>query len=150
MATSKSWCPWRGVPLCSCHRYRFGATSDDRGQHKRHREHMGVQWQAKVAERVDDVVASKNTDRRYVAASRLTAYAEYSPGVIMVIDTVQRGVIDAVAVPRSPDTRQCEPRRFRVLVTHYDTNSIPAVDVEQGTVASVFLSNWRTILNTSR
>jgi DNA-binding beta-propeller fold protein YncE len=94
---------------------------------------MDVKWQAKVAERVGDAVAGRDTDRLYVAATRLSAYAEHPLGLIMVIDTVQRGVVEAIALPRSSDTVSMSPDGPRVFVTHYDTNSISAVDVEQRT-----------------
>ena len=75
----------------------------------------------------------------YVATSQLSPYTQYFPGSIAVIDTEQHDVVDTVAVPLSPDTVTVSPDGTRVLVTHYDTNSISAMDVESREVTSMRL-----------
>ncbi|MBV8181343.1 MAG: hypothetical protein JO045_21585 [Mycobacterium sp.] len=75
----------------------------------------------------------------YVAAARLSSYAEYLPGAITVIDTAQCAVTDTIAVPRSPDTVSVSPDGSRVFVTHYNTNLISAIDVERRTIISMSL-----------
>ena len=75
----------------------------------------------------------------YVATSRLSSYTQYSPGSVTVIDTAQHKVVDTIAVPMSPDTVTVSPDGSRVFVTHYDTNSISAIDVESREVTSMRL-----------
>ncbi|HWS91194.1 MAG TPA: hypothetical protein VN306_01425 [Mycobacterium sp.] len=75
----------------------------------------------------------------YVATSTLSAYTQYFPGSVTVIDTVQHEVVDTIAVPLSPDTVTVSPDGSRVLVTHYDANAISAIDVERRSVTSVSL-----------
>ena len=75
----------------------------------------------------------------YVATSQITSYRQYFPGSVTVIDTAQHDVVDSIAVPLSPDTVTVSPDGSRVLVTHYDTNSISAIDVERREVTSMRL-----------
>ncbi len=75
----------------------------------------------------------------YVATSQISSYTQYFPGSITVIDTAQHDVVDIIAVPLSPDTVTVSPDGSRVLVTHYDTNSISAIDVETREVTSMRL-----------
>ena len=75
----------------------------------------------------------------YVATSQLNSYTQYFPGSIAVINTEQHDVVDTIAVPLSPDTVTVSPDGSRVLVTHYDTNSISAIDVERREVTSMRL-----------
>lgn len=62
--------------------------------------------------------------RLYVATSTVSSYTQLFPGWLTVIDTEQDAVVDSIAVPVSPDTVTVTPDGARVLVTHYDTNSI--------------------------
>lgn len=75
----------------------------------------------------------------YVATSQLSSYTQYFPGSIAVIDTEHHDLVDTIAVPLSPDTVTVSPDGSRVLVTHYDTNSISAIDVERREVTSMRL-----------
>jgi YVTN family beta-propeller protein len=75
----------------------------------------------------------------YVATSRISSYTQYFPGSITVIDTATYEVVDTIDVPPSPDTVTVSPDGSRVLVTHYDTNSISAIDVESREVTSMRL-----------
>src|SRR5271166_1721160 len=75
----------------------------------------------------------------YVATSRLSSYTQYFAGSVTVIDTEKYAVVDTIAVPLSPDTVTATPDGSRVLVTHYDTNSISAIDVETREVTSMRL-----------
>ena len=75
----------------------------------------------------------------YVTTSRLSSYTQYFAGSVTVIDTAQYAVVDTIAVPLSPDTVTVSPDGSRVLVTHYDTNAISAIDIEQRSVTSVSL-----------
>jgi DNA-binding beta-propeller fold protein YncE len=79
-------------PSSSCQLYRFGASSDDYGQLKRHRGQMVVQWQAKIGARICDVVARKDTDRVYVATDDSV--------------TVMAGSEIAARIPVGPDTKR--------------------------------------------
>jgi YVTN family beta-propeller protein len=82
---------------------------------------------------------SPDGDHLYVATSRLSSYTQYFPGSITVIDTAQHDVVDTIDVPLSPDTVTVSPDGSRVVVTHYDTNSISAIDVETREVTSMRL-----------
>ena len=75
----------------------------------------------------------------YVATSRVSSYTQYFPGSVTVIDTARYAIVDTIAVSLSPDTVTVSPDGSLVLVTHYDTNSISAIDVERRSVTSVFL-----------
>ena len=90
---------------------------------------------------------SPDGGRLYVATSRLSSYTQYFPGSytqyfpgsVTVIDTAQHEVVDTIEVPLSPDTVTASPDGSRVLVTHYDTNSISAINVESGEVTGIRL-----------
>ena len=82
---------------------------------------------------------SPDGGRLYVATSTVSTHTQFFPGWVTVIDTAQHAVIDSIAVPVSPDTVTVSPDGSRVFVTHYDTNSISAIDVERRSVASVYL-----------
>jgi YVTN family beta-propeller protein len=82
---------------------------------------------------------SPDGGRLYIATSTVSTYTQFFPGWVTVIDTTQHAVVDSIAVPVSPDTVTVSPDGSRVLVTHYDTNSISAIDVERRSVASVNL-----------
>jgi YVTN family beta-propeller protein len=82
---------------------------------------------------------SPDGDHLYVATSRLSSYTQYFPGSITVIDTAKYDVVDTIDVPLSPDTVTVSPDGSRVVVTHYDTNSISAIDVETREVTSMRL-----------
>ncbi len=75
----------------------------------------------------------------YVATSRVSSYTQYFPGSLTVIETARYAIVDTIAVSPSPDTVTVSPDGSRVLVTHYDTNSISAIDVERRSVTSMFL-----------
>ena len=75
----------------------------------------------------------------YIAVSRPSAYTQYSPGSVTVMDTRHNAVVDRIKVPLSPDTVTVSPDGSRVVVTHYDTNMISAIDVERRSVPSVRL-----------
>ena len=75
----------------------------------------------------------------YVATSQISSYTQYFPGSVTVIDTAQHDVVDTIAVPLSPDTVTVSPDGSLVLVTHYDTNAISAIDVERRSVTSMSL-----------
>ncbi len=75
----------------------------------------------------------------YIAVSRPSAYTQYFPGSVTVMDTAQNAVVDSIEVPLSPDTVTVGPDGSRVLVTHYDTNTISAIDVDRRSVSSVRL-----------
>jgi DNA-binding beta-propeller fold protein YncE len=77
--------------------------------------------------------------RLYIATSTVSTHTQFFPGWVTVIDTAQHTVVDSIAVPVSPDTVTVSPDGSRVLVTHYDTNSISAIDVERRSVTSVNL-----------
>jgi YVTN family beta-propeller protein len=79
--------------------------------------------------------------RLYIATSRLNTYTQYFPGSLSVIDTAQYAVVESIAVPLSPDTVTVSPDGCRVFVTHYDTNSISAIDLERCGVSSVYLTD---------
>jgi DNA-binding beta-propeller fold protein YncE len=82
---------------------------------------------------------SPDGGRLYIATSTVSTYTQFFPGWVTVIDTAQYAVVESIAVPVSPDTVTVSPDGSRVLVTHYDTNSISAIDVERCSVASVNL-----------
>jgi YVTN family beta-propeller protein len=82
---------------------------------------------------------SPDGGRLYIATSRVSSYTQFFPGWVTVIDTAQRVVVESIAVPVSPDTVTVSPDGSRVLVTHYDTNSISAIDVARRSVTSVNL-----------
>ncbi|OBG28562.1 YncE family protein [Mycobacterium sp. 852002-51057_SCH5723018] len=82
---------------------------------------------------------SPDGGRLYVATSTVSVHTQFFPGWVTVIDTAQHTVVDSIAVPVSPDTVTVSPDGSRVLVTHYDTNSISAIDVARRSVTSVNL-----------
>jgi YVTN family beta-propeller protein len=82
---------------------------------------------------------SPDGGRLYIATSTVSTHTHFFPGWVTVIDTAQHAVVDTIAVPVSPDTVTVSPDGSRVLVTHYDTNSISAIDLERRNVASVNL-----------
>jgi YVTN family beta-propeller protein len=75
----------------------------------------------------------------YVATSRLSPHTQYALGSLTVIDTAKHAVVDSIPMPLSPDTVTVTPDGSRVLVTHYDTNSISAIDIERRRVTAVYL-----------
>lgn len=94
---------------------------------------------AAIENYVTGMELSPDGRRLYAATSRLSADDEISVGTVEVIDTARCGVTDTIAVPRSPDTVTVTPDGSRIFVTHYDTNSITAIDAEQRTITSVSL-----------
>jgi YVTN family beta-propeller protein len=80
---------------------------------------------------------SPDGGRLYIATSTVSTYTHFFPGWVTVIDTAQHAVVDSIAVPLSPDTVTVSPDGSRVLVSHYDTNSISAIDVAGRSVTSV-------------
>ena len=89
---------------------------------------------------------SPDGGRLYVATCRHSSYTQYFPGSITVIDTAQYGDVDTIAVPLSPDTVTVSPDGSVVLVTHYDTNSMSAIDVGRRSVTSASLPDARSAL----
>ncbi|MGZ4583640.1 MAG: YncE family protein [Mycobacterium sp.] len=75
----------------------------------------------------------------YVATSRVSSYTQYFAGLLTVIDTARHEVVDSIALPSSPDTVTISHDGSRVLVTHFDTYTISAVDMERRSVVSVCL-----------
>jgi YVTN family beta-propeller protein len=82
---------------------------------------------------------SPDGGRLYITTSTVNTYTQFFPGWVTVIDTAQYTVVESIAVPVSPDTVTVSPDGSRVLVTHYDTNSISAIDVARRSVTSVNL-----------
>jgi YVTN family beta-propeller protein len=82
---------------------------------------------------------SPDGGRLYIATSTVSTHTQFFPGWVTVADTAQYAVVESIAVPVSPDTVTVSPDGSRVFVTHYDTNSISAIDLERRSVTSVNL-----------
>ena len=91
---------------------------------------------------VNDVAAlaiSRDGARLYAVSCERHTYYQYPAGRLTVIDTASHAVVETIAVGACPETVAASPDGAYLYITHYDTNSVSAVNRTTGSVTALAL-----------
>jgi len=91
---------------------------------------------------VNDVAAlaiSRDGGRLYAVSCERHTYYQYPAGRLTVIDTASHAVVETIAVGACPETVAASPDGAYLYITHYDTNSVSAVNRTTGSVTALAL-----------
>lgn len=94
-----------------------------------------------VVNEVTALAVSRDGSRLYVASSNRRSYYQYPAGWLTIIDTASYTVITTIAVGASPDTMTVSPDGAHLYITHYDTQSVSAVDLSTTRVTTIALGD---------
>jgi YVTN family beta-propeller protein len=90
---------------------------------------------------VSGLAVSPDGTRLYAVTSDPATYYEYAWGAVQVIDIRSGHVIETIDVGVSPDTVTMHPDGRRLYVTHHDTGSVSAVDLDTSDVVPIILDD---------
>jgi YVTN family beta-propeller protein len=91
---------------------------------------------------VDGVAAlaiSPDGSRLYAVSYDRRTYYQYPEGWLTIIDTASHAVVETIAVGACPETVTASPDGTYLYITHYDTCSVSAVNLTNGSTTAVVL-----------